>query len=670
MSDAPRGKTKYAMTDERNQGNWRERAVRLREMAAPTWLVEVVRPRRARPDWWRIVRSGVAVGSPIVVALLMGNLVLGMFPAMGAMATTMADQGGPYRTRLLRALRIAPAAAFGFAVGGLVNGHGWLAVVVMVALALISAMLSAFGNIGSVAGLQMLLFAALGSGMATSGPWWTGPVMFLVGAAWAVLLTLTGWLFTPSAPERRVVAAAYDALADMQAAVGTHDFEQRRQDLTAALNTAYDTVLRARSTDSGPDSDRARLVALLNQTNLTVEATLTVAGEGRRPRPEVVAAVRTVAGAIRERADPPVMPPPIRTSPGSRTMAAALAGIADILAGRDLSAEQRRLPRTPLRTRVASAVDDLRGGWVFRQHAIRLMACMAVAGILTDVVVLERSYWVQLTIAIVLKPDFGSVFARALQRAGGTVVGVFVGGAIVALVPYGPWIVLPLALFAALMPLGQQYNYGLFTAFNAPLVVLLVDLLTRGGWGLVWARMIDTALGCAIVLVVGYALWPSSWHARVGDRFADAVDTTRGYLEYALVSGPDSGRRRRTYRALSDLRAVFQRALSEPRRVSERVTYWWPAVVDLERLADLVTATATGIHHGQPPPDDADTALLSAALGEVADAVRAGRDPRPLPLPDDEELDRLGSAVRGVRSIFLGPDRDSAVTDSAGDRPE
>jgi len=635
--------------------------VRLPEISAPTWLVEVVRPRQAKPDWWRVVRSGIAVVTPIVLALLSGNIALGMIPAMGAMATTMADQSGPYRTRLLRALRIAPSAAAGFAIGDLVNGSGWIAVVVMVLLALLSALFSAFGNVGSVAGLQMLLFASLGSGMAMSGPRWLGPLLFLAGAAWAVLLTLTGWLFTPSAPERRAVAAAYRALADMQEAVGTDDYEMRRQDLTTALNAAYDTVLRARSTEAGPDSDRSRLVALLNQTNPATEATLTVASEGRRPRPEVVEAVRRTADAIMDRTDPPEMPPPIRTSPGSRAMAAALANIADVLSGRDVNAEERALSAANWRERLRMAADDLRGGWLFRQHAVRLMACMAVAGVLTEMLVLERSYWVQLTIAIVLKPDFGSVFGRALQRAGGTVIGVFVGGALVTVVPYGPWILVPLALFAALMPLGQQYNYGLFTAFNAPLVVLLVDLLTRGGWDLVWARMLDTLLGCGIVLIIGYAPWPSSWHARVGIRFADAVDTTRDYLEHALASGPDSERRRGTYRALSDLRTVFQRALSEPRRISERATYWWPAVVDLERLADQVTATAIGIRHGQKPPDPEDTALLAAALSEVADAVRAGDDPRPLPLPDNEELDRLSAAVRGVRSIFLGPEQPSAA---------
>jgi uncharacterized membrane protein YccC len=36
---------------------------------------------------------------------------------------------------------------------------------------------------------------------------------------------------------------------------------------------------------------------------------------------------------------------------------------------------------------------------------------------------LQCSYLVPLTVAIVPKPDYGSVFARALQRGSGTVVG-------------------------------------------------------------------------------------------------------------------------------------------------------------------------------------------------------------------------------------------------------
>jgi hypothetical protein len=61
---------------------------------------------------------------------------------------------------------------------------------------------------------------------------------------------------------------------------------------------------------------------------------------------------------------------------------------------------------------------------------------------------------VPLTVAIVLKPDFGSVFARALQRGIGTVVGA-VGGAILLVLVHGTWLLIPFGLLAALLPVVQ-----------------------------------------------------------------------------------------------------------------------------------------------------------------------------------------------------------------------
>ena len=44
-----------------------------------------------------------------------------------------------------------------------------------------------------------------------------------------------------------------------------------------------------------------------------------------------------------------------------------------------------------------------------------------------------------LTVAIVLKPDYGSVFARAVQRGIGTIVGA-VAGAVLLELFYGAWL--------------------------------------------------------------------------------------------------------------------------------------------------------------------------------------------------------------------------------------
>lgn len=607
-----------------------------------------------------MIRTAIAIVTPITIALLLGDIVLGLLPSIGALGTSMADRGGPYRMRALRISAAAPAAALGLFVGALVHGHGWTAVIVIVLMALLSAVISAFGNIGSVAGLQLLLFASLGSGLPLPFPPWLDPLLFLVGAAWTLGLSLLGWALFPGMPERRSVADAYRSLAHMMSAVGAEGFEQARQNLTSELNVAYDTVLNARATDPGPDSRRARLVALLNLINLACEATLTLALEERTPRRQVIQAVEKIADAVRHNGPPPTIPPPLHDSPGSRTMHAALEDVAGMLAGRRPKEDERLLTRTGRRERLREVIEELRGGYLVRLHALRLMACMGIAGVLTEVVSIERSYWVLLTIAIVLKPDFGSVFARAVQRGLGTVVGVALGGALITVVPYGPAILVPIAVFAALMPYGMQRNYGLFTTFNAPLVILLVDLLTKGGWDLVWARLLDTLLGCAIVLIVGYASWPSSWTARVGPQFAAAVEETARYLRRALSDQP-AGRsqmRRTAYRSLSDLRTVFQRALSEPHAMRRRITAWWPAVIELERLTDLVTALATGVRHGDTPPPGEQVELLAATLDEIADAVRSGDPPRALTLPDDEPLDQITAAVRSVRSVFLGPEGD------------
>ena len=60
--------------------------------------------------------------------------------------------------------------------------------------------------------------------------------------------------------------------------------------------------------------------------------------------------------------------------------------------------------------------------------------------------------------------------------------------------------------------------------------------------------------------------------------------------------------------------------------------------------------------HGAPVPDKADVELLTDALAELAAALREGRDPAEMPMPESEQLsgvvDQIGAAFDAVR----GPD--------------
>jgi uncharacterized membrane protein YccC len=264
---------------------------------------------------------------------------------------------------------------------------------------------------------------------------------------------------------------------------------------------------------------------------------------------------------------------------------------------------------------------------------------------------------VVLTVALVLRPDFGSVFARGVQRGVGTVVGAVAGAAILAVVPYGPWLLIPFVALALLLPYGRSRNFGLFSIFLTPLVVVLIDLLVHTGWTLAADRLIDTLLGCGIALLVGYAPWPMSWHAHLREQFATAVDRVGLYAQRALLSSsPERSRlRRQTHRALSDLRTEFQRTMAEPRSVSRRAVALWPALVGLENVMDKVTATAVGTELGGARPSPEGVHQLADALAEVARAVRAGDQPALLPLPDEEVLRSAADAVREVQRGLAGP---------------
>ena len=213
--------------------------------------------------------------------------------------------------------------------------------------------------------------------------------------------------------------------------------------------------------------------------------------------------------------------------------------------------------------------------------------------------------------------------------------------------------------------------------FLTPLVVLLIDLLDQGGWHLAEARLVDTVIASLIVLVFGYAPWPSAWQAHLPGQFAETLRTVCAYTDEALVTmpaGADRGDgdgqvteprareapglrsrlRRGAYQSLSNLRAEFQRTMSEPPAVSRRATAWWPAVVALEEVMDTVTATVVAIGRGAPVPSAASVHALTGTLRAVADAIETETPPRlASPLPADPELEAVTASVRSVLSVLI-----------------
>lgn len=633
------------------------------DVAAPHWLAQLIKTNPAPIDWKRAARAAAAVAVPIAIGVAVGHIALGALVSIGSLCGTVTAISGPYRDRLRRSGLAVLAGGIGFFLGDLVGEHGWWTAGLIVAAAVVSAVISAVGNNASLAGLQLLVQLVLGTHESTV----VGPGIalagFAVGGAWALLLSLAAWPIHATAPERLLVANVFDRLADLLRSAGTPDARAARHRLTAAMNSAYDALLTARSRLQGRDRTYRKLFLVLSEATPAIEAGVALASARHRAPKSVVDATVRIGLVVRvDGADVGDLDLPERGSPAVLALADGLRSVADVVSDNDDDSlpDRKTRQRPTRRERLAAWFDDVLAGPTTWLHALRLALCMAIAEAVTALVPFERSYWLAVTVAITLKPDFGSVFARAVQRGGGTFLGALFGAGVLALHPNG-WVLVALAAGVAfLLPIAQVRQYGVFASVLTPLVIIQLEIGHAGGWDLLAARLVDTVAGCAITLVFGYLLWPGSRTPRIGGRLADAVDAVAGYADLALRADPKgrSALRRRTYRQLSDLRTEFQRILAEPSAAGRLAAAWYPAIIGLERVTGSVTRVAVEIDQGDPVPPESDVDTIVAALHGIAGAVREQRPPDDPPAVDTEQLHGITGHMGLVVSGLRGPELD------------
>src|SRR5207237_688148 len=179
-----------------------------------------------------------------------------------------------------------------------------------------------------------------------------------------------------------------------------------------------------------------------------------------------------------------------------------------------------------LRDAFAKASTELR-------HALRVALVATLAQFLATALRLERSYWVTVTVVLVLQPHAIATVRRALQRAGGTVI----GGLIAALI--ARHLREPLALGGVLFALAwiavaeRRMNYALFAPLVTPVFVLLAEP-NAGAGHLTRVRILDTLLGGTLALAGAIALWPTRDLDRMPALIAAILRADRVYLDAVL----------------------------------------------------------------------------------------------------------------------------------------
>ena len=143
---------------------------------------------------------------------------------------------------------------------------------------------------------------------------------------------------------------------------------------------------------------------------------------------------------------------------------------------------------------------------IFRYATRRALALGVAMGIF-QINSNHNVFWIMLTIFIVLGPDRASSWQKALKRSGGVIVGALVISGLSEVLPAEVMFGLAaLALLGGLLYL--QRNYTVYAAGITFMVLTLFGAQDHDF--IIWAerRVVDTLIGAAIALAVGYFVLP------------------------------------------------------------------------------------------------------------------------------------------------------------------
>jgi uncharacterized membrane protein YccC len=487
-----------------------------------------------------------------------------------------------------------------------------------------------------------------------------------------VLLALAFWPVRRYAPERLTLVALYAELARAAASgASAHEAPPASAEVTAAQQ-----ALRSLGGDRSLEAER--YLALLSQAErirlalmalsrlqvrtgreprlaaeaarlsralfLASEVLRTIAdamasGKPAAPQAESVTQLRALAGELRDdHADPMIGDAVWQLDALRGQLRSALDLASHVTPAGAMEFEQRESEQ-PWRLRLAGALATLRANLhlesaAFR-HAVRLAVCVMIGSMIGDALDWRRAYWLPMTTAIILKPDYTSTFSRGLLRLAGTFAGILLATALFHLfLPARPVEVVMIALFAFLLRCFGPANYGVFVTMLTALVVLMFAITGAAPAQLIAARAINTAAGGAIALVA-YWLWPTWERTQVSETLATMLDSYRvyfrtvrdAYLEpgrsfsAALVSTGMAARLAR-----SNLEASATRLHAEPGVPAARLTALDAILANSHRFIHAAMSLEAGLVRSQAvPARDAFRVLtshLDLTLYYLASALR------------------------------------------------
>jgi uncharacterized membrane protein YccC len=186
--------------------------------------------------------------------------------------------------------------------------------------------------------------------------------------------------------------------------------------------------------------------------------------------------------------------------------------------------------------RIAGSHYSMRSVW-FR-NSVRGAVGLALAVLVARVTDAQNGFWVVLGTISVLRSSALATGTTVVEALTGTLIGIVVGGLIVAAIGDHTWLLWTIFPFAVLLGAYSPRAIS-FTAGQAGftiVIVVLFNLLNPVGWSVGVVRIEDVAIGCAISLVTGFLFWPRGAADVLRESIGAAYETAARYLDTTIAT--------------------------------------------------------------------------------------------------------------------------------------
>jgi len=624
-----------------------------------------------------VIRNTAAVILPLAIGIASGHPGIGLGIGAGALDTMFSDQPGPYRQRMARLLLASLAAGLASLLGFLIGDQLIPMLIATAAFGFFGGLLVVFGpdmtRVGMTSMILLVVTAAtprpLNEALGAAGLIFTGGLLLTV-------FSVAAWPLQRYRPERHALAEVYRGLATL-ARQQTHD-DADVPALTDAM-TALQHTLLGRHHARGRAMEAFRVLLELAER---IRLELTAMAELRANasihamfRGDAARVLAAIADALEAGEPPQQGERALQTMQASETAllsdgghAHGLATHIHALSGQlaaavrnanwagsrgELRAADAETP-LPAALRSSSTRATLRANLtphsVAFRHAIRSAVTLSATLFVARELHLPHGYWVPMTAAIVLRPDFAATFNFGLLRVVGTVLGLVLTTALLHFAPNEVWV--HLALMAALC-MSFRYlataHYGVAVAALTGTVVILLSFEGVDSSAAMADRVINTALG-SVMALLAYVLWPTWERGRARAALSDMLDAYADYLH--ALARPD---RRDTHReartaartARSNAQASLDRMRAEPATPHALLELANALFANGNRLARTAMTLEALIDDHDNLPEKVEMCVFvdnaATALHEIASSLRTQRAPERL--PDLRNLQRTYAAL-------------------------